>query len=330
LFAAFLLPVLFVFPEAFAGNLITILNPAGTTVTQKEQLVEGSIEEPFIKSVLLTVEPFLAKDGEKAPSRRIGIRDGNFSERISLFQGLNLIRISTLNGKELAVIPVVLISKDQSLLKDSENWGAQSQIFFTGPSESKINSSPADFKGMVGNPEIRSLDIVIVDTLDLMTGEQTRKSKGIQYLHVQVNKQQFSFSVTLKEGLNIVLAKPYGLPCDTGSMRMKSLIYEKASSNISVNEPEISGNKLLLAGKIAGNLNEKVVVRILALVEKKEEPGTISQETIFSKTVNTSSDGTFSFSVPWEPGKEKYTIKAFPTVYFYAGNESATKTLLNW
>lgn len=324
--------VLFISVQAETSQLITITSPAGTVVTDKDQLLEGKVDQPFVKSLKLTIEPFIIKDqGKIAYESNLAVNEGYFTGKILLFPGLNLIRVASLSGKESEVKPVFLLSAGKKLFGGTKDWGANSPIFFTNPAGTKVDDSLVVFRGIVTEPKIEALDIVVMDTLDFLSEKVVKRKTGnIEYQRVVLNKQRFNFSASLKEGLNIILAKAYRQPVTTDLLQIKSVIYEKASSALTIYEPELKENKLLVAGKINGQACRQVRVKIEALVEKETEPGEISSEIIFDRVATVKPDGSFNLKIPWEADKGSYTIKSFPTIYVYAGNEVATKTLTKW
>ncbi|MHB9156284.1 MAG: hypothetical protein ACYC5N_11470 [Endomicrobiales bacterium] len=313
---------------ARAGDIVTVVSPSGTSVAQKEVLFEGRVEERFVKSVRLTIEPFLAKGDEKPYSRVMRISDGEFAESISLFPGLNLIRVATLGGREVLTLPLFLVSPGEGPLERTAELGTRSSVFFTGPSEAKTSANPLIVKGMASDPAVASLDVVVLDTLDLLPGAPGKQAHRIDYLSCPLDRQQFSFKAPLKEGLNIILAKPRGAPADVRSVQIKSIIFEKTSAHLALGEPGIKDGKLVLPGKAGGKLYRKITVKVTALVERPGNPGKLSLETIATKTLTAEKDGSFTVVLPW--AVKGYAIKAFPTVTVYAGGENAGKTLTNW
>lgn len=318
-------------PGSFAGEsgLISISKPEGTTVTEKEQILEGTVEESFVKTLSLTVEPFIAREGEKKYSRRVQITKGRFFEKIKLSPGLNLIKLSPSGGKAETVQPIFLVTADKKTFENIDKWGSESQIVFLSPNETKVNTSKVTLKGMVADQKAKALDVVILEMADLSTvSENAVQKQQIAYKKVNIKKQKFSFNADLSEGLNIILVKISGKPTKTDNLQIKSVIYEKVNPNIVLNDPEIKNGKLIITGKIDIPSLKTVEVKATALVETGETRQ-IKPETLFERIVNVEKDGCFSLALPWEE-KPGFTIKSSPNIYVSASDKSATKTLIKW
>ncbi len=318
-----------------ASNLISIINPLAISTEDAEQIVEGKVEESFISRLKLSVEPFLPRKGEKQKSVIIDVKKGIFRENIILFPGLNIISVSTLSGKHKQSKAIFLIThkKENQFQTPIEQWGTNSPIVFTAPQTLKTNKPKVFIKGVITKPEIKTIKIMAINTMDFLTSKAISSSREekIDYQEVKIKNLQFDFPVTLTEGLNIIIARPSLLSTETiapTTIKIKTLIYEKISSQILLDEPQMQNGILIIKGKVTDPAVKKVLINVSALVKEEIRPG-IHPKTLINKKVKVNNKGNFTLKLPLEK-KGLYTIKSPPTINVWANGNNATKTILKW
>ncbi len=318
-----------------ASNLISIISPLAITTEDKEQIVEGKVEESFISRLKLSVEPFLPRKGEKQKSVIIEVKKGIFRETIILFPGLNIISISTLSGKHKQSKAIFLIAhkKENQFQTPIEQWGTNSPIVFTAPQTLKTNNPRVFIKGVITKPEIKTIKIMAINTMDFLTSKPISSSheERIDYHEVKIKNLQFGFPVKLTEGLNIIIARPSLLSTETIDptiLQIKTLIYEKLSSQILLDEPQMQNGTLIIKGKVTDPAIKKVRINVSALVKEEIRPG-IKPKTLINKKIKVNNKGEFTLKLALEK-KGLYIIKSPPTINVWANGNNATKTLLKW
>ncbi len=342
----FLFFILWFSSLALANEIITVISPRDTSVFAKSQIVEGKVEGSFVKKLRLIVEPFLPKEAEKNKSVIITVSGGYFREKVDLFPGLNIIKLSTLGGQHKVNKPIFLISarKPDEKLLPIEKWGSKSPIIFTSPQELKLATSNPVIKGVVTDPALKLIEVVIMNTMDFLVSQpeadqypenQTSKissfKKGkIFYKEIPVENGQFSFPVELTEGLNIIIAKPRYDDVDLTNVQIKTLIYERLGAKIILDEPEVKNNDLILKGRIINPIGKKARVNVYALVEDELETGKIYPKTLVNKEIKINKDGTFILKTSLKTRGKIYTIKSSPTITVWADGDIASKTLIKW
>ena len=317
------------------SNLISIIKPFAVNTEDKYQIVEGKVEESFIKRLRLTVEPFLPKKGEKHKSLIIGVKKGYFREKITLFPGLNIISVSTLSSKHKESKAIFLISpkKDIQSQIPLEKWGTNSPVVFTSPQKLKVTAPDVLISGVITKPTVKLIKVIVINTMDFLINKSLPSQKErIDYKEVPIKNLQFSFSVKLTEGLNIIIARPSLLPedsIDPTAIQIKTLIYEKVSQKVLLNDPEMKDGILIIKGKVVNLTVKKVKITVSALVKEEIQPERIYPKTLINKNVKVSNTGDFILKAPLSK-KGLYTIKSPPTISVWANGNAATKTLLNW
>ncbi len=318
-----------------ASNLIAIISPLAISTEDAEQTVEGKVEESFISRLKLSIEPFLPRKGEKQKSVIIDVQNGIFRENVILFPGLNIISVSTLSGKHKQSKAIFLIThkKENQFQTPVEQWGTNSPIVFTAPQTLKTNKPGVFIKGVITKPEIKKIKIMAINTMDFLTSKAISSSREerIDYQEVKIKNLQFDFPVTLTEGLNIIIARPGLLSTeiiDPTTIKIKTLIYEKVSSQILLDEPQMQNGILIVRGKVTDPAVKKVLINVSALVKEEIRPG-IHPKTLINKKVKVNNKGEFTLKLPLEK-KGLYTIKSPPTINVWANGNNATKTILKW
>jgi len=322
-----------------SGGLINILEPSANSTVNSEIIVTGRVEAPFIDQLNLSVEPFIETKDAKPKSSKISVINGYFNEKIKLTQGLNIIRLSTTGKKHETVKVVFLISPQKT--ETGEKIGKNSSIVFTSPKELKLNSENVKVTGVVTDPAIKSVDVVIMNTIDFLTTEvtesnikepteQQKQERKIEFKTSKVKNMQFELDIKLTEGLNIILARPGDKPVPVDKMQIMSLVYEKISEQVTLDEPEFDKGNIIIKGKVNKPDIKQVRINITALVEDEIKPDKIYPKSILDKVVNVEKDGKFYLKAPLKDKKGVYTIRYTPTITVYADSSSATKTLIKW
>jgi hypothetical protein len=320
-----------------ASNLISIISPLAISTEDAEQIVEGKVEESFISRLKLSVEPFLPRKGEKPKTVIIEVKKGIFRENIILFPGLNIISISTLSGKHKQNKAIFLIThkhkKENQFQTPIEQWGTNSPIVFTTPQTLKTNKPRVFIKGVITKPEIKTIKIMAINTMDFLTSKPISSSREerIDYHEVKIKNLQFGFPVKLTEGLNIIIARPSLLSTETIDptiLQIKTLIYEKLSSQILLDEPQMQDGTLIIKGKVTDPAIKKVRINVSALVKEEIRPG-IQSKTLINKKIKVNNKGEFALKLALEK-KGLYIIKSPPTINVWANGNNATKTILKW
>ncbi|MFH1416237.1 MAG: hypothetical protein ABIH89_09175 [Elusimicrobiota bacterium] len=316
-------------PLLVAEDIITIVKPDFTTTDRNMITIEGKTELPFVKNLDLTVEPFLSKQDRTAYAGSISVIDGYFKEKVRLQPGLNLIKVASISGKHRVVRPVFLISPEEpSLSKSLKSWSSESPVIFIYPRELILNNPEITVKGVVSDPSLASIEAVILDTIDFLGEPQPSGSNIIDYRKVDIKDMQFSFPAVLRDGLNIIVAKPSNTGVTEPGIQIKTVIYEKTSSVISLNDPVISDGKLQISGKSGPPVQKGLKLTIDALVEENDQPGRIILKRIESQDIITDNDGTFLLTA--DISGSGYTIKSPPLVTVGTKKSAATKTIIKW
>jgi len=320
--------------NAASGGFITLLSPSVTSTKNSSQMVSGRVETDLVRQVSISVEPFTLKKSAGQPVVKAAVINGSFSEKVTLEPGLNIIRVSA--GRSEIAVPVYLISQQKKENASNENWGAQAQIVFTSPTEPKTNSREVSIKGVVTNPNITSIDAAIMNTMYFLSEDASAggDSKGgprkIDYKSVPVKNMQFEIKAQLTEGLNVILARPDGKPAIADKIQIMSLVYEKVSEQLLLEEPQLEKGGVAIRGKVIAPGVRKVRLNITALVENELKPGVIAPVSLLDTTVNVESDGSFAYKASLQDKKGVYTIKYSPTITVFTENSSASKTLIKW
>ena len=184
-----------------------------------------------------------------------------------------------------------------------------------------------EFQGLVNDDAVRALDVIVVNAESL---SETVPGVPAVSRRVRVERRTFTFTAMLSEGLNLILAKPAGVAVSPVEVQLKSVIYERTGAGLSLDEPSVVKNRLVLSGTVADRSRRTVLVRISALVERKDAPGDLRQETILERTVTVKPDGVFSAVFPWEPDRGRVVVRSFPVIRVYAGEEVVSRTLVHW
>lgn len=313
----------------FCEEIITILKPTLNSTSSKEQFVEGKVELPLIKNIQISVEPFIWDETKKIQiPQTVSVVNGYFKENITLSPGLNLIKISSLGGKHKIVKPVFLVSDRPSLLKPVDSWGKHSDIIFTAPREIKSITREIVVKGIVTDASIKSVEVIDLDTISFLTETGGIENGRIDYREVKIKDLQFNFTLKLKQGLNILVARPSEKKSNETNLQIKSIIYEKTSEKIVVEEPVLENGKLTIKGKVNDITIKKVRLNIHSLVEQEIHPGKILPKTILDKCIDVKSDGSFYLKTGLI--REGYSIKSPPIITVTADGEIVTKTIIKW
>jgi len=309
---------------AVSGGTVAVTRPETASVRAGPVIVEGTVETETARTVLITAEPFVGRD--TSPVRtRADVRDGRFAGSVQLTAGVYLLRVTA--GAEEFVRPVFVRDAARSAFDRDAGWGTGSPVLFAAPRDVRTSRTPTEFQGLVNDDAVRALDVIVVGAeslSDAVSGEPAA------YRRVPVERRTFAFSAMLSEGLNIVLAKPAGTAVSPAEVQLKSVIYERTGAGLSLDELSVVKNRLVLSGTVADRSRRTVLVRISALVERRDSPGDLRQETILERTVPIKSDGVFSAVFPWEPDRGRLIIRAFPVVRVYAGEEVVSRTLVHW
>ncbi len=322
--------------DIYAGEIITIILPAGTSTRNSHQVIKGKVDEPFVTKLNLVMEPFLGNDSVEKFSRSITVRDGYFSEKVQLYKGLNIIKLSSLGGKVRATKAIFLVTNEKSPHADIpvNQWGKDSPIVLTSPHELILNEPLVHLKGVVTSEDIKLVEIVSMDTLsffawDVLSGKQ-KEDRSIIYKEVAVNNMQFDSSVSLYEGLNIIMAKPADKKAGLELVRIKTVIYEKVNDKIHIESPVVSNGEITVVGMIKDSSISHVQMLVTALVEDFEYPGKIYPKIIADKGIKVKKDGIFSTKVTLQDKKTTYIIKSPPLITVYSGVNRATRTVVKW
>ena len=130
--------------------------------------------------------------------------------------------------------------------------------------------------------------------------------------------------------MNIIIAKPAYQDVDLSQIQVKTLIYEKLSAKIILEDPKVENSNLFLNGKIIDPAVRKVHINVHALVEDRIKKETIYPKTLIDKDIKVNKDGTFTIKVPLGEKRELYIIKSPPIITVSSDADVASKTLIKW
>lgn len=293
------------------------------------QVIEGTVSDAAVRTVSLTVEPW-AGDGE---SRRVEasvpVRDGRFRAEAALAPRLNVIRVALPDrrvGAGCAVYrrPAGTASKK---VVPPDQWGGRSPVVFTAPGGLKVTAAEIPVEGVVTDPEIREVEIVTLDVTDFLD-DATAAEGTIGYACVRVEGMKFAARVRLREGLNMVLAKPLGAKGEVENIRVKTVVYEAVSAGIELDEPLVEAGELTVRGRIAGVRAKEVRIKVECLVEEELRGGKIRPHTVVDEEVKVGAGGEFVLRARLR--SDRYRIVSPPSIIAAAGGAVATKTLVRW
>lgn len=249
---------------------------------------------------------------------------------MELSPGINLIKVNAgSSGKNEITQPVFLIAQQKK--ESVGEWGSQAQLVFTAPEELKTNKENITIKGVVTNPNIASVDAVIMNTMYFLFEGSGKENEGkIEYKSVSVKNMQFEIKAKLTQGLNVILARPDRKTAPVEKIQIMSLVYEKISNQVILDEPQLEKGNVIIKGKVSNNQIKKVRLNITALVENEFKPGQLAPRSLLDTNVQVDKDGSFYFKAPLQDKKGIFSIKYSPTITVFTEGASATKTLIKW
>jgi|YNPBryBLVA2012_1023415.scaffolds.fasta_scaffold10467_3 hypothetical protein len=308
---------------AVSGSTIDITRPAAS-VRSGTVIIEGTVETETVRKVSITAEPFVGR-GTSPVRTRADVREGRFAGSLELAAGIYLLRVTA--GAEEFVRPIFIRDAARSAFDRDAGWGVVSPVLFAAPRDVRTSRTPVEFQGLVNDDAVRALDVIVVGAESL---SDAVPGAPAVYRRVRVERRTFAFTAVLSEGLNLILAKPAGMAVSPAEVQLKSVIYERTGAGLTIEEPIVVKNRLVLNGAVADPSRRTVLVRISALVEQKDAPGDLRHETVLERSVTVKSDGTFSAVFPWEPERGRVVVRSFPVIRVYAGEEVVSRTLVRW
>ncbi|MBI4375064.1 MAG: hypothetical protein HY549_01315 [Elusimicrobia bacterium] len=267
IFRAFLvfIPLLLAQTRAFA--FVTRLKPSHAILSEAQQLVEGELDAELGDQLQLSVEPFLQVAGASSPrAATLIVKDGKFREKIFFYPGLNILKIQPAGGGWSLNRAYYLLGPKEEREK---KWGNSSAVIFSQPQEARTESETIELKGAVTDPQLKALDIVCINAVDLLSPGP--RQTVIHYYKTPVKNIQFSQQARLTEGLNMILAKPAGKPASYEQVQLKALVYDKANPGILLDEPRIQGKKITISGRTPGVNPKSLRMKVTALARSRDQ-----------------------------------------------------------